>query len=317
MSAGSQLFTWLGQSVDSALQAYMGNNVSALCGALTGVAIIAMTIWTLVFAYDTMFGFVEKPLAQFVKKFIMSGMVLAVALGGGLYQYLVVDVAKDLQMSLIQIAANVPGATEPLSAVDKIADKYFTAVESVLMQGGVVGSLWDIDVLRIIIVIMMMGAGIITMVFAGGSLLLVKVAMSVLLGLGPIFILCLLFNQTAKFFDGWLSTLLNYILLSVLLLMICGMMVGLVDYLFKDMGSSSPTLRHAGGFVVIAGSLIVVMWQVKSIAAGIVGGTALQGAGAYVAGMVRSANSAANRAIDNNRSNDRVNRQTNALSKGK
>ncbi len=60
-------------------------------------------------------------------------------------------------------------------------------------------------------------------------------ATSLLLGLGPIFIPCILFQRTSHLFQGWINALVNFSLQPILLFTFLGFFITLIDIAARDM----------------------------------------------------------------------------------
>jgi type IV secretion system protein VirB6 len=299
-------FSWLGDAVDSALDKYLATTANAIGVGLSGVIVVAMTVYLIWYAYETMLGRVQQPIQQLIRKFLLSGIVVAVGLGGTLYQTLVVDVAKDFQTSLISVVAGTAGAT-PFSVLDGIDKKFAEAIERQASESsGIISTIANFSITRALVTITLMLTAIIMLVFAAGYLLLAKVAIYTLLSIGPLFILCLLFTPIARFFDAWLGQLVNYILLTALVMMILGITVRVVNHIF-DNSPSSITLRDAIGFATICGAMIFLLLRVSGIATGLSGGSPLQGAGAFIASAIHHGARAARRSSERQRSQPRTN----------
>ena len=74
-------------------------------------------------------------------------------------------------------------------------------------------------------------------------------ALDVVLALTPIAIASTLFAQTRWIFQGWLSQLLNYVLLMVVVAIITGMIIGLNTSVMTDLTGGSVSSSALGGAV--------------------------------------------------------------------
>jgi type IV secretion system protein VirB6 len=127
-------------------------------------------------------------------------------------------------------------------------------------------------------------------------------ALDVVLALTPIAIACTLFSQTRWIFQGWLSQLLNYVFLMVIVAIITAMVIGLNTTVMADITGSSTTTGQAGQViaatsggtsvafasmadVVLACAACIIVYvlgtlfffQAPAISAGIFGGAAAGG----------------------------------------
>jgi type IV secretion system protein VirB6 len=110
---------------------------------------------------------------------------------------------------------------------------------------------------------------------------LARVALAVLLALGPIFIVLALFDSTRRFFDAWLHELANYAFVTVLTVMVAALMLDLVQTYADQTASLGDDLHtvDALDLALAAGLVLLVLRQVLPIAARLAGGGALSGFG--------------------------------------
>jgi type IV secretion system protein VirB6 len=104
-----------------------------------------------------------------------------------------------------------------------------------------------------------------------GVVLIAKVALALLVALGPIFVACALFDATRRFFFGWLSQAVNYLVLFALIITVFQLILSLVAQQWGSIDGSDPM---AGGLTFVALCLLgsIFFLQTPAIAAGIAGG---------------------------------------------
>jgi type IV secretion system protein VirB6 len=109
-----------------------------------------------------------------------------------------------------------------------------------------------------------------------------RIALAVLLGVGPVFVVLALFDATRRFFEAWLHELANYALVTVLTVMVAALMLDLVEaYAVQTANRGSAVLTvDALDLALAAGLVLLVLRQVLPIAARLAGGSALSGFGA-------------------------------------
>lgn len=108
-------------------------------------------------------------------------------------------------------------------------------------------------------------------------------ALAILLGIGPIFVLLLVFEGTKRFFEAWLGQALNYIFLVILTASAIKLILTIiVQYL--DVAASramtTPTIELALPAIVMCLINALVMMQLPSIASALGGGVAISTLGA-------------------------------------
>jgi len=109
------------------------------------------------------------------------------------------------------------------------------------------------------------------------------VAMGILLAIGPFFIMLLIFEQTRRYFDGWLGQMVTF---GVLFLLVAATAMICFEVL-HGFAQMAHNVENALKIMVAFLCMIAVMVQTRSIAAAIGGGVALQTQSA-VGGVYRS-----------------------------
>ncbi|WP_375683678.1 type IV secretion system protein, partial [Bartonella sp. AP281QHHD] len=69
----------------------------------------------------------------------------------------------------------------------------------------------------------------------GGLVLLTKIALALLVGWGPLFIVALLWQPTYRFFEQWIVQVVNYIILFLLLATVFNLMMNIFANYLSDM----------------------------------------------------------------------------------
>lgn len=284
--AGSGIFVYVGTSIDNALASFVSSTSSSIASAITPAVTAAVTIWVLMYGWATMRGEVQEPVSQFAFKAFKISLCLAFALGAGIYQSNVVAAANGLADGLTSIVAP-NGSSNIYSALDQLDGQSFNLMQmfwergSNLMPWGGYGDLVAALVIGV--------CSSVLLLVAGGFVMLAKVAMALVLGLGPAFIACLCFPPVAKFFDAWLSKILNYVILLVLMASIAGLAISIFGHYMDSMSqqaSETNALGDAFNMFILCGSLCVITLQAPGIAAGLAGGAAISGAGSLIAGAI-------------------------------
>jgi type IV secretion system protein VirB6 len=283
--AGTGIFNYVGTSIDNALNTFVSTTSSSIASGITPAVTAAVTIWILMYGWATMRGEVQEPVQQFAFKAFKVSLVLAFAIGAGVYQSNIVSAVNGLADGLTTIVAP-NGSSNIYTSLDQLDQQSFNLMQmfwergSNLMPWGGYGDL-------VAALVVALAASILELI-AGGFVMLAKVAMALVLGLGPAFIACLAFPPVAKFFDAWLAKILNYVLLLVLMASVAGLAITIFGTYMNSMTANSSeanALGDAFNMFVLCGCLVVVTLQAPAIAAGLAGGAPISGAGKFIAGM--------------------------------
>ncbi|MBL4886801.1 MAG: type IV secretion system protein [Planctomycetaceae bacterium] len=115
--------------------------------------------------------------------------------------------------------------------------------------------------------------------YAAMLIVLSKIAVAILLSIGPLFILLLIFANTRSLFEGWLRTLLNYAVIPIFVYALLALLLTISDpplvSLENNTTGSSNTLSYIGAFIFVSFVSVLLLMQVMNIAASITGGLSL------------------------------------------
>ncbi|WP_232073580.1 type IV secretion system protein [Variovorax sp. RA8] len=201
-------------------------------------------------------------------------LVLGIVLGLGLRLWTYNDVAVDtFTRGPDQLAAAVLGSPKTISMVDQIWIDGNLVAEQLLSKGSVLNANFAYY-LAGFLVYLLVG---LTVVLTAFLLALSKVALALILALGPMFIVLLLFDATKRFFEAWVAQLANYALVTIVATLAAALLLSVLRSYTNNAVSLGGAITIAeGARVCIASALVfLVMRQVMSIAAGLASGIAL------------------------------------------
>jgi type IV secretory pathway VirB6-like protein len=102
---------------------------------------------------------------------------------------------------------------------------------------------------------------------------LARVALAVLLAIGPLFIVLLLFDGTKRFFEAWVAQLANYALVGVLAVLVASLLMTVVEaYAVQTAAKGAAILTvDALDMLLVSGLVLLILRQVMPIAARLAG----------------------------------------------
>lgn len=275
------MFAWVGSQFDAILGTYVLGVVSSLMSAITPIALTAMTIWVALYGWAVLRNEVSETVPTFVWKVFKIGLVLAFALQSGFYISNVSDTANALAMGVAStfLPAGVDPSTvsSPYALLDKFNDDASAQVADIMKEA----SMFRLD-------LMLAGA-----IFSIGSVLflciglfvvtLAKLFLTFVIAVGPLFILCLAWRPTARFFDSWLSMVLNAVVLTWFAFFALGLSAYMGAAMFKAiadgggfLGSTFNVLGEATRYCVLMILMAIICFQAPSLASALTGGAAIQ-----------------------------------------
>lgn len=182
-----------------------------------GIALTLMTLWILIQGYRIATGQSREPMMALVTNSLRAAFIVGVAtsmaaFGTNLHDFVTVDLNKEIHWI-------VTGNNETIEGkIDESLGWMQVAMSSIDMLDIVSDPTLDDDKTRAMWFSGMGTGG--PAIVSGTMLLLYEIAMALFVGLGPIFILCLLFDQTKQLFSKWLfygiGTLFSMAVLSAM-----------------------------------------------------------------------------------------------------
>jgi type IV secretion system protein VirB6 len=319
-------YTYLATAIGSVTSSYSNGLLPIALAILTA----AGTLYFVLLGFMVIRGIIASPLAELGMSAIKFGLVVAL-LGATGFTGTVISTANGLPAALISVGGGTP-ITNPGRAMDKYfwnAEKLVAIVQNKWAKdqadmtgsstaAGIVGSILGSGAANTTATLMkpsqamnMFVEEIVESIFLAITLLIAGIsatigfviyifalfALDVVLALTPVAIACTLFAQSRWIFQGWLSQLLNYLLLMVVVAIVTAMVMGLNTSIMNDITGVSTTTGPVGQViaagtggqsvalastteVILACAAVVIVYilgtlfffQAPAISAGIVGG---------------------------------------------
>jgi type IV secretion system protein VirB6 len=259
------------------LATYIDENTRAIAQAIEPLVLALATLYIMVWAYLQMTGRIEEPFTTGIKKIVGIAVVLAVSVHLWMYNAVIVASFFDAPREL---AAVIVGAYDPVGIVDRIAFAGDDVAQMLFRRSDI----WTPSyALAGIVVALIMGFVAVYTIFL---LSLSRIALSILLAIGPLFIVSLMFETTKRFFEAWLAQLVHYAMIAVLTVLVAALMMTLVETAAQSAVDAGDGIQiaHATRMCMAAGLALLVMRQVNVMASGLAGGIALA-TGGVVSGL--------------------------------
>jgi type IV secretion system protein VirB6 len=272
----AQFFTWL----NAQLTTYVGEKTALVAAAVEpaafGMAVIYVMLWGLM----SLRGSIQEPVMEAAKRMLVLALILGVGIQLWAYNSVITDTFYNAPD---QLAAAIVGAPSTVSVIDQVWTDGNLVAEQLLRKGSVLSGDFAYY-LAGFFVYLLVG---LTVVYTAFLLALSKVAVAIILSIGPLFIVLLFFDATKRFFESWVAQLANYGLITVLALMTAALMLSVVRAFAADAVAHGDgiTIAESARVCVAAVLVFLVMRQVMPIASGLASGIALSSFGA-VSGLM-------------------------------
>lgn len=263
--------------IDERLNAFLGDRLSSVIAAVEGPLRVALVLYVLLYGYAILRGAISEPVMDFAIRSIKLALLYALATTAAYSGFVTQPLFTDLPNALTQ-AISGSAAPNVGSAFDQFLAYAGYLSETIAREGSA------FDPAPYIVAAAVLVIGALACALGFGVVMVAKLALALLVALGPIFIAAALFDATRRYFFGWLSQAVNYLVLFALMITIFQLVLALVRDQWSAIEGHDPMV---GGLIFIALCLLgaIFFLQTPAIAAGVAGGAS--------AGLADFANAAA------------------------
>jgi type IV secretion system protein VirB6 len=240
-----------------------------------------MTLWVAFYGWAVLRNEVSETVPLFLWKVFKISLVLVFALQSGFYLSNVAETADALATGVANTfmvsAADPTTVASPYALLDAFNDKARQLVLDLLKEAGIM----RLDLMFAAIV-----CSIGNVVFLCVALFVVSLAklfLTFAIAVGPIFILSLAWRPTARFFDSWLSMVLNAVVLTWFAFFALGLSVYLGQTMVRVvqdnggfLGPNFNVVAESLKYCVVMILMAIICFQAPSLASALTGGAAIQ-----------------------------------------
>ena len=278
--------------LSTALGSYVGDTATSVIASITGVAYSLLMIYMVLYGWSMLRGMISEPVTDFATRMIRLCVIIAIALNVGRYNTYVSDflwtsgdvMARSVATGYSDSVSNVQYLDSLMSKIYDLGDSYWQKANATA------GILPDFGLLAV--AVLTWAGGVAATAYGAFLLALSKMALAVLLGIGPIFVLLLIFDGTRRFFEAWLGQALNYVFLVVLTAGAIKLIMTIIEaYIGAAVlagATADPTVDQALPCIVLCIIGALTMMQMPSIASALGGGVAVSTLGAVGAAYSRA-----------------------------
>jgi type IV secretion system protein VirB6 len=275
------MFTWVGNQLTTILDNYAISVVQKLMPMIAPVALVALTIWIVMYGWALTRNEVSESVPTFVLKVFKISIILAFSLQASFYVDNVAETANGLATGVattfLPQAADQKAITSPYELLDTLNAGASTLTLNLLKQA----SITRLDYLFAAVVFSF--GNVIFLCIALFVVSLAKVFMTFVIAIGPLFILSLAWKPTARFFDSWLSMVLNAVVLAWFVFFALGFssfMGGAMVQVIQDSGGfQGPQINVVADsikYTIVMVLMAIICFQAPSLASGLTGGPVIQ-----------------------------------------
>lgn len=286
MSTNIFVFQDVFAHIDKLLANFAAEKSQAIAVMLDPTVTLALGIAAISYGVVHMLGKIDEPITAMLERITKVTLILGAAFGAGEYNDIVIKTFQDSPVALAAAFSGTPSTDTTLSGVGVVLDGTVDHVVNIASTFFHLASITDLYPL--VLGGLVIAVGIPVTLAAGFLIALSKVASALILGLGPLFILALLFEATKNYFSSYVNMLIQYGLVGALSVGANSLVLSMFQQVSAniDTMTGAATLNEVAALLVTGGIGILTLWQVPAMAAGLAGGISLStfGVGRKIAG---------------------------------
>jgi type IV secretion system protein VirB6 len=260
MAGTFQIFQPAYTFIDGKLDTFLNADVSNVIAQVSGPMRAALVLYVILYGFAILRGAISEPIVDFAIRSLKLTFIYMLVTTVAYSTW----VTQPLFHTLTQA---ISGAASP--DVGSAFDNFFARAAYLADKIGKTAT--PVNLAPILLSGAVYVVGALAAALGFGVVIVAKVTLALLVALGPIFIACALFDASRRFFFGWLSQAVNYVVLMALIITVFQMILSLVGDQWGSIDGMDPS---AGGLLFIALSILgaIFFLQTPAIAAGIAGG---------------------------------------------
>jgi type IV secretion system protein VirB6 len=250
--------------IDGKLDTFLDAGASRVIAEIAGPLRVALVLYVLLYGFAILRGAISEPVMDFAIRSVKLALIYFLATTAAYGDWVTQPLFHHLPDTLARAIAGGP-AGDAGTAFDVFLNRAAYLGDKIAKAAiGLDPESWLVSASVMVI-------GALAAALGFGIVMLAKVALALLVSLGPIFVACALFEATRRYFFGWLSQAVNYLVLFALIIAMFQLVLALVGDRWGDIDGNDPM---TGGLIFIALCLLgaIFFLQTPAIAAGIAGG---------------------------------------------
>ena len=250
--------------VDGKLDQFLDAGASRVIAEISGPLRLALVLYVLLYGIAILRGAIAEPLMDFAVRSIKLTLIYMLATRAAYGDWVSQPLFHTLPDSLARAISGATG-TDAGTAFDQFFSR------SAYLGQKAAKAATPFNWLPLVVSGAVFVIGTLVAALGFGIVTLAKVALALLVALGPIFVGCALFDASRRYFFGWLSQAVNYLVLFALIVAVFQLILALVADQWASIDGQDPVVS---GLLFIALCLLggVFFLQTPAIASGIAGG---------------------------------------------
>jgi len=263
-----EVFAFVDEQFTTPMETFISDGTSNISEWVSGPLTVAITLYVVLFGYLVLRGSVQEPILDFAYRVIKLGIILMLVRNASEYQTYVTNIFFDILPREISQALNT-GAAPSASTFDSILDKGQATATDIWSRGS-----WPVDIVTGFGGMLAIGASFFVAAIGYIVSLYARLALAIVLAIGPIFVALAMFQATRRFTEAWIGQLVNFVILQVLVVAVGSLLITCIDSTFTAIDSYSDVLMRPIALCAICLAALYVFYQLPNIASALASGGA-------------------------------------------
>ncbi len=263
-----QVFAFVDEQFKAPLETFVSDGTSNVSEWISGPLTAAITLYVVLYGYLVLRGSVQEPILDFAFRAIKLAIIVMLVRDADEYQTYVTDIFFEGLPREISQALNA-GAAPSASTFDSLLDKGHACAKEIWARAS-----WPVDVVTGIGGMMVIGASFIVAAIGYIVSLYARLALAIVLAIGPIFVALAMFQATRRFTEAWFGQLANFVILQVLVIAVGSLLITCIDTTFTAIEGYSDVLMRPTALCAICLAALYVFYQLPNIASALAAGGA-------------------------------------------
>ncbi|MET4690701.1 type IV secretion system protein [Sinorhizobium fredii] len=263
-----QVFAFVDGQFKAPLEDFIASGTSNIASWVTGPLTAALTLYVVLYGFLVIRGSVSEPIMDFAFRAMRLAIILVLVRNAGDYQTYVSSVFFEILPREISQALNL-GAAPSASTFDGLLDKGQECAKEIWARAS-----WPVDIVTGIGGMLVIAASFVVAAIGYVVSLYARLALAIVLSIGPIFIALAMFRPTRRFTEAWIGQLANFVILQVLVVAIGSLLLTCIDTTFTAIETYSDLLMRPTALCAICLAALYVFYQLPGLASALAAGGA-------------------------------------------
>ncbi|MBY3536016.1 conjugal transfer protein TrbL [Rhizobium laguerreae] len=263
-----QVFSFVDGQFKAPLENFISSGTSNIASWIGGPLTAALTLYVVLYGYLVLRGSVPEPILEFAFRAMKLAIIVMLVRNASEYQTYVTNIFFETLPREISQALN-SGSAPSASTFDSLLDKGQKCAKEIWAR-----ATWPADIVTGIGGMMAIGASFTVAAIGYIVSLYARLALAIVLAIGPIFVALAMFQSTRRFTESWIGQLANFVILQVLVVAIGSLLISCIDTTFTAVESYTDVMMRPVALCAICLAALYVFYQLPGIASALAAGGA-------------------------------------------